>query len=176
MARAPATQKARAKPRLAFLSKVDWEIRDLIRKLNQLSFVHSTLFSCAGHGRAGEPPRRRHPNELPPDDPTQHHPIGGRWHGYVAIAYRPTQDWRPFHDALSLVSHTTKRRSGFEQRATRRLGRPVRSYHVYGPSGSLSELKHAWTRAESVIDSFLKNEQSRPAKRGVKGRHQKESA
>lgn len=172
MARAPATQR----PRLAFLSKVDWEIRDLIRKLNKLPFVDSTLFSCAGHGRAGESPRRRHPNELPPDDPTQHHPIGGCWGGYVAIAYRPTQDWRPFHDALSLVSHTTKRRNGFEQRTARRLGRPVRSYRVYGPSGSLGELKSAWSRVESVIDSFLENKQPRPARRGAKSRYQKEPA
>jgi hypothetical protein len=123
--------------------KIDPAIRTVVASINRLSFVDTTLFSCAGYGPAGDDVR--HPNETI-DSPWGHNRIA---EGYIMIAYAAGSDWRPFHRQLSSLSTRVKSNRLWRQL----LQEPVFAYFIY--NGTAKHVAKRWTRVDALVNRWL---------------------
>lgn len=132
------------------LKEVDVEIRDIIEDLNNLPFVLTTIFSCAGYGVAGLGPR--HPNNFSEDDSTGHkRDKKGLFNGYVLIAYKSESDWKKFHEQMVDIVDNSRILS-VNKFWQKRLGNPVRIYILFGRIEQ--EISRKWNKVRQVIKQY----------------------
>lgn len=125
---------------------VDWEIRDIINSLNDLPFIKTTMFSCAGYGQAGD--SNRHKAETPKKgSPTEHHPNAT---AYVVINYDNSDEAKDFNNELFHIVHETKLHKTY----TKKFRSPVITYYLTSTTKNNKLKQHIWNRVRELINSY----------------------